>query len=79
MHFKVLKYNKVDVMHTLNSSGGLADDIITGNGYGNGTIIRLYDNKLTRLDATVFQSMLEKMAPFGGWPNAHINVEYSKI
>ena len=42
--------------------------------------IYLYSNQLTRFESTVFQSLLEKMAPFGGYPNnAYVKVDNSKL
>ena len=38
--------------------------LATGEGYGSGTVINLAKNQLTRFEATVFQSVLEKIAPF---------------
>jgi hypothetical protein len=50
-----------------------------GNVYGNGTKINLNFNlQLARFESTVFQSMLEKIAPLGGYPNAWIEIDYSK-
>lgn len=50
-----------------------------GNGYGNGSIISLDTNSLTRFDSAVFKSVLEKMAPFGGFPIAYVNINNSTI
>ena len=51
----------------------------TGN-YGNGSFIDLINNQgFTRFEANVFQLVLEKMAPFGGYPNAYGAVTDSEI
>ena len=43
--------------------------VFAGDGYGNNCVIELIYNKLTRFELTVFQSVLEKMAPFGEYNN----------
>ena len=45
----------------------------------NDTEIRLHSNQLTRFESTVFKSLLETMAPFGGYPNASVSMDYSKF
>ena len=36
----------------------------------------MYNNfNLTRFESNVFQTVLEKMAPFGGWPNAFVDIQ----
>ena len=45
----------------------------------NNTRINLYVNQLTRFESTVFQSLLDKMASFGGYPNAFFDIYYSKF
>ena len=52
--------------------------INAGSGYGNGSRIDLKFNDLTRFEATVWKSLLEKLAPFGGVPYAFIWNDYSK-
>ena len=53
---------------------------MTGKGYGDGTKIGLTNNNLTRFEATVFKSVLERMAPFAGnkrrynSPNTYIEI-----
>ena len=53
--------------------------IPTGDGYGNGTIIDLSRNQLTRFDAPVWKSVMEKLTKFGGQPNAYIDLYQSKF
>jgi len=61
--------------------------VLKGDGYGNGTWIYLSSNLLTRFESTVYQSVLEKMAPYSEnrdaffdifnsneWWKAHINL-----
>lgn len=38
------------------------------------TLIALNNNQLTRFESPVFKMMLEKLYPFGGYPNARIDV-----
>jgi len=45
--------------------------------FGNGSVIILNHNMLTRFEAGVFQSVLEKMEPYGGYPNAYVRIEFS--
>lgn len=49
----------------------------SGNGYGSGSVINLDTNSLSRFNADVFEPVLVKMAPFGGFPNAYININNS--
>ena len=47
--------------------------------YSSSTQMLLLNNKLTRFESTVFQSLLKKFAPYGGYPNANIQVSSSKF
>ena len=51
--------------------------ITAGDQYGNGTYILLNDNRLTSFDANVFQTVLEKLAPFA--PSAYIDIANSNL
>ena len=51
---------------------------MVGNGYGEGSKLWLNDNKLTRFESAVFQSVLEKIAPYGGYPISYLYIENSK-
>ena len=42
------------------------------------TLITLNNNKLTRFESPVFKLLLEKLYPFGGYPNARIEITSSK-
>ena len=46
--------------------------------YGDGSWIILSHNNFTRLEASVFQSVLEKMTSYGGAPIAMIHIDNSK-
>lgn len=50
---------------------------MTGDQYGNGTYILLNDNQLTSFNANVFQTVLEKLAPFA--PSAYIDMANSNL
>ena len=51
--------------------------IHVGN-YGNGSVIDFqYNQGLTRFEEEVFLSVLEKMIPFGGHPNAYVQIQNS--
>ena len=52
--------------------------LIAGNGYGKGTWIDMYNNKLARFESTVFKSVLEKMAPFAESPKNFVEIGSSK-
>ena len=42
-------------------------------------MIDFLDNQgITRFEEEVFKSVLEQMAPFGGYPNAYVQIENSK-
>lgn len=56
-----------------NQMTSIASGAFQGDGYGEGSVVRLYSNELTRFEAGVFQSVLEKMAPFG-YPKAFVDV-----
>jgi hypothetical protein len=55
--------------------------VITGDGYGFGTNIFVNMNKMTRFEATVYKTLLEKLAPYNNppaWPQAFVQVYGSK-
>ena len=50
----------------------------SGN-YANGSVIDFLNNlDLTRIEAEAFQPILEQLIPFGGYPNAYVQIENSK-
>ena len=58
----------------------LAFSIAHQGNYSNGPVIDLLNNlelMITRFEADVFKSVLEKIASFGGYPNAYVQIENS--
>jgi len=51
--------------------------VIAGEGYGNRSWIEMQLNNLTRFESTVFQSVLEKIAPYANPPHTGIDIDYS--
>ena len=51
--------------------------LFTGNGYGSGSYINLYENELTRFESAVFKPLLDKLEPFS--PNTYISIANSEI
>jgi hypothetical protein len=49
-----------------------------GNAYDNGTrLFYMSHNNLTRVELTVFQLVLEKLAPYGGYLEAWVDIDNS--
>jgi hypothetical protein len=45
--------------------------------YGSGSYIGLYSNSLTRFESTVFQSLLQQLAPYAGTPYTYVDIDSS--
>ena len=53
-------------------------DLLISGSYGNKSVISLSYNNLTRFEEYVFQSVLEQIEPFGGWPNTYVPIANSR-
>ena len=87
-----LSGNRIQSIHRFNFSSTLQRVVLNSNSlsfiesgafhsdnYGDGSIISFEANKMTRFEAKVFQSVLEKMTSYGGAPYALIDLQDSKI
>ena len=45
--------------------------------YGSGSYIGLYSNSLTRFESTVFQTLLQQLAPYAGTPFTYVDIDSS--
>ena len=47
--------------------------------YAEGSFIDFSDNKLTRFESGVFQSVLKQMVAYGGVPFTYVNIQNSRV